>query len=197
MKELLPEIVLVRHGETVWSKTGQHTGRTDLPLTEVGEDEARSLTERLSGIHFDRVLVSPLQRAQETCQLAGFLNFETIPDLAELHYGAFEGLTAAEIQKQHPGWTVFRDGSLGGESVDQIIQRGERVAEFLKSLNGRTLIFSHGHFSRVIAAKWCGFELDVCNHLSLATTHFAVLGFERNKTLPVIRHWNLRDLSNR
>ena len=157
MSETLPEIYLARHGETAWTVSRQHTGRTDLPLTERGEDNAWGLHDRLRGLAFDRVFVSPLRRARQTCVLAGF-GEQAVPvaDLTEWDYGEYEGLTTAEIRGQRPGWSLFRDGCPGGESVAAVGARADRVIARLRRMPGRTLIFGHGHFFRVLAARWVG-----------------------------------------
>ena len=157
MSESLPEVFLARHGETEWTVTGQHTGRTDLRLTRRGELNARGLSERLRGVNFARVFVSPLQRARRTCELAGFggraMGFA---DLTEWDYGGYEGRRIDEIQRERPGWRLFRDGCPGGESVADIGTRADRVIGRLRSLPGHVLIFSHSHFFRVLAALLAG-----------------------------------------
>ena len=155
----LPVIYLARHGETAWSLTGQHTGRTDLPLTERGERNARRLGKRLTGRGFAKVFTSPLQRALRTCELAGFGPVaKADPDLLEWNYGDYEGLTTLQIQAKRPGWQLFRDGCPGGESPDQVGQRADRVVSRLREFPGDALVFSSGHFLRVLAARWLGLE---------------------------------------
>lgn len=193
MQRQFPQIVLVRHGETAWSTEGRHTGRTDIPLTAAGEQEAARLSLRLSKFHPAHVFTSPLQRASMTAQLAGYAHAVVDPDLAEWNYGTFEGQTLLEIRQQFPTWLVFRDGGPRGESVDEVMARADRVVQRLRQLTGDVLIFSHGHFSRVLAARWCHLGLEVCAHLLLNTTAISVLGYDRDETQPVIRAWNLRE----
>jgi broad specificity phosphatase PhoE len=155
MSEALPVIHLARHGETAWSLSGQHTSRTDLPLTERGERNARALGQRLRGLEFAKVYTSPLQRAARTCELAGFgTSAEIDPDLVEWDYGQYEGRRTAEIHAERPDWQLFRDGCPGGESPDQIGARADRVVERVRAVNGDVLLFSSGHFLRVLAARW-------------------------------------------
>ena len=159
MNEKLPAIYLARHGETAWSLSGQHTGLTDVPLTERGERNARRLGERLAGSAFAKVFTSPLQRAARTCELAGFgAAAEVDPDLVEWNYGKFEGLRTLEIRAEHPDWQLFRDGCPGGESPDQIGARADRVVSRVRAIKGDVLIFSSGHFLRVLATRWFGLE---------------------------------------
>jgi broad specificity phosphatase PhoE len=149
------EVYLVRHGETAWSISGQHTGRTDLALTAHGEEQARGLVARLRGLSFDQVFTSPLRRALRTCELAGFGGCATLdPELLEWDYGDYEGRTLAQIHQVRPGWDLFRDGCPGGESVAQISARVDRVISRLRALGGRVLLFSSGHVLRVLAARW-------------------------------------------
>jgi len=190
---MLPQIVLVRHGETPWSTERRHTGRTDLPLTEAGAREASRLALRLSKFIPDHVLTSPLLRARETARLAGFPQAEVVDNLAEWHYGTLEGMTLEEIHQQMPGWLVFRDGSPRGETVEQVIERADAVVAHLRTLDGNTLIFSHGHFSRVLTARWCGLDLSICPHLLLNTTSLGVLGYDQDRDRPAIRAWNIRE----
>ena len=157
MSEPLPEIYLARHGETAWTISHQHTGRTDIPLTERGERNARSLGERLRGMTFAKVLTSPLERATRTAELAGFgAVAEVDPDLMEWDYGQYDGKTTAEIRKENPDWSLFRDGCPGGESVAAVGARADRVVARLRAIEGRVLLFGHGHFFRVLAARWLG-----------------------------------------
>src|SRR5262249_9434410 len=158
MGETLPVIYLARHGETAWSLSGQHTGRTDLPLTERGERNARQLGERLRGLTFVQVFTSPLQRAARTCALAGFQAVTCDPDLLEWDYGAYERRRTADILKDQPDWQLFRDGCPGGESPHQVGARGDRVVSRVRGIEGNVLLFSSGHFLRVLAARWLGLE---------------------------------------
>ncbi len=191
MDELLPQIFLARHGETAWTLTGQHTGRTDLPLTPVGEQNARRLGQRLWGLEPANVLTSPLQRARRTCALAGFGAMASIdPDLVEWDYGAYEGKTPAEIRSERPGWEIFRDGCPGGESLAEVAARADRVIARLRVLGGKALVFSSGHLIRVLAARWLGLDGAVGRYLFLDTAAISILGYQRDLTEPVIRLWN-------
>src|SRR5262245_1144992 len=152
MSNELPSVYLARHGETAWTLSHQHTGRSDIPLTERGEANAKSLGERLRGVDFQRVLSSPLVRARRTCELAGFLDRAGMDDdVTEWDYGEYDGLTSVEIHRKNPGWTLFRDGCPGGETVEQVGARADRVIERLRATPGKQLVFGHGHFSRVLA----------------------------------------------
>ncbi len=191
MSEPLPEVYLARHGETAWTISHQHTGRTDIPLTERGERNAESLGHRLRGHRFDRVVVSPLQRAKRTCELAGFgpqAQFD--PDLMEWDYGQYEGRTAAEIRKERPDWFIFRDGCPGGESVAAVGARADDVVARLRGLEGRTILFGHSHFFRVLAARWLGLPPSEGRLLLLSTASLSILGYEHNRDESVIRLWN-------
>ncbi len=192
MGEELPLIYLARHGETAWSLTGQHTGLTDLPLTERGERNARRLGQRLEGITFAKVFSSPLQRAARTCQLAGFgTAAEVDPDLVEWNYGEYEGLRPAEIRARNPDWQLFRDGAPGGESPAQAAARADRVVGRVRAVNGNVLIFSSGHFIRVITVRWIGLEPSVsCGYFMLSTASLSALGYKHDLSHPVIRLWN-------
>src|SRR5688500_11914686 len=159
MSKALPELHLVRHGETAWTESRQHTGLTDIPLTVRGERQARRLGELLRGRTFAHVFTSPLQRARRTCELAGFGDAAEIdPGLVEWNYGDYDGLTRGEILKLHPGWQLFRDGCPGGESIEEVRARADRVIARLRALEGDTLLFSSGHFMRVFAARWLGLD---------------------------------------
>src|SRR5437588_9846264 len=159
MAKILPVLYLARHGETAWSLSGQHTGLAELPLTERGERNARNLGPRLAGLTFAKVFTSPLQRATRTCELAGFgAAAEVDRDLVEWNYGDYEGLRTAEIHEKRPEWQLFRDGCPGGESPDQIGARADRVVSRVRAIKGDVLIFSSGHFLRVLAARWLGLE---------------------------------------
>ena len=157
MNQALPIVYLARHGETAWSLTGQHTGLTDLPLTQHGEAVARNLGNRLKHLSFEAVFVSTLLRARRTCELAGFGDVAVIdPDLVEWNYGDYEGRTTKEIRAERPGWQLFRDGCPGGETVEQVAARADRVVERLRRVPGNVLVFSSGHFIRVLAERWIG-----------------------------------------
>ena len=191
MAEALPEIYLARHGETAWTVANRHTGRTDLPLTERGERNAVSLGARLRGMTFDRVLVSPLGRARRTCELAGYLpRAEVLADLIEWDYGAYEGRRTAEIRVERPGWYMFRDGCPGGESVAAVGARADRVIARLREAGGRILLFGHGHFFRVLAARWIGLPPGDACHLLLNTASLSILTYEHTLDDPAVRLWN-------
>jgi broad specificity phosphatase PhoE len=191
MSEAFSVIHLARHGETAWSLSGQHTGRTDLPLTERGERAARALGERLRGRKFTRIFTSPLQRAVRTCELAGFGSASEIdPDLAEWDYGEYEGRRTAEIHAERPGWLLFRDGCPGGEAPEQVGARADRVIARLRAVSGDVLVFSSGHFLRVLTARWLGLEVAAGRYFLLGTASLSVLGYEHDRTEPVIRLWN-------
>ena len=191
MSELLSSVYLARHGETAWSLSGQHTGRTDLPLTERGERNARALGERLRGLTFARVFTSPLQRAARTCELAGFGSAAEIdPDLVEWDYGQYEGRRTAEIHAERPDWQLFRDGCPGGESPGQIGARADRVVGRMRAVKDDVLVFSSGHFLRVLAARWLGLEAAGGRYLLLSTASLSALGYEHSLAEPAIRLWN-------
>lgn len=191
MSEQLPIIYLARHGETAWSLTAQHTGLTDLPLTERGEGNARRLGERLKGLSFAKVFTSPLQRAARTCELAGFgAGAEVDPDLVEWNYGDYEGRTSAEIFKERPGWELFRDGCPGGESPAEVGARADRVVSRVRAVGGDGLIFSSGHFLRVLAARWLGLEPAAGRFFLLVTASLSALGYEHRLSRPAIRLWD-------
>jgi broad specificity phosphatase PhoE len=191
MSEALPVIYVARHGETAWSLSGQHTGLTDLPLTERGERNARRLGERLKGLSFARVFTSPLQRAVRTCELAGFGAAEVDRDLVEWNYGEYEGRRTAEILAERPDWQLFRDGCPGGESPEQIGARADRVVSRVRAAPGDVLIFSSGHFLRVLAARWLGLEPAAGRYFLLSTASLGTLAYEHNSlSEPVIRLWN-------
>ena len=189
--DALPVTYLVRHGETAWTITGQHTGHTDLPLTAGGEAQAAWLEQRLAGLTFAAVLTSPLRRAVRTCELAGFgATAEREPDLLEWNYGAYEGRTTADIHAERPGWKLFRDGVPEGESLEQIGARADRVVRRVRAANGHTLLFSSGHFLRVLVARWLGLEPAAGRHFLLGTASLSGLGYEHDRTEPAIRLWN-------
>src|SRR5438552_1292379 len=191
MSELLPVIYLARHGETAWSVTGQHTGVTDLPLTERGERNAKRLRERLAGSVFAKVLTSPLQRAARTCELAGFgAVAEVDRDLVEWNYGDYEGLRTAEIHAKRPDWQLFRDGCPDGELPNQVGVRADRIMSRVRAIKGDMLIFSSGHFLRVLGARWLGLEPAAGRFFTLSTASVSVLGYENNLSQSVIRLWN-------
>jgi broad specificity phosphatase PhoE len=192
MSEVLPVLYVARHGETAWSLSGQHTGLTDLPLTANGERNARRLGERLKGMAFTRVFTSPLQRAARTCELAGFGTVaETDPDLVEWNYGQYEGRRSAEIHAECPDWQLFRDGCPGGESPGQVGERADRVVERIRAVPGNVLLFSSGHFIRVLAARWLALGPGSAGrYFALSTASLSALGYEHNRSQPVIQLWN-------
>lgn len=189
--EILPVIYLARHGETAWTVTGQHTGVTDLPLTERGERNALRLGQRLAGSVFAKVFTSPLQRAQRTCELAGFgAAAEINPDLVEWNYGDYEGIRTAEIRATRPDWQLFRDGCPNGESPQQIGARADRVVSRVRAIKGNVLIFSSGHFLRVFAVRWLGLEPFAGKYLMLGVASLSALSYEHDLSDPAIRFWN-------
>ena len=191
MTRILPTLYLARHGETAWSLSGQHTGLTDLPLTERGERNARNLGPRLAGLTFAKVFTSPLQRATRTCELAGFAAAAEVDrDLVEWNYGDYEGLRTAEIHEKRPEWQLFRDGCPGGESPDQIGARADRVVSRVRAVKGDVLIFSSGHFLRVLAARWLGLEPVNGRLFMLKTASLSALGYENELSQPVISLWD-------
>ncbi len=186
------QVYFVRHGETAWSLTGRHTGRTDLPLTENGERQASRLGERLRQVAFTHVLTSPLQRARRTCALAGFgATAQVEPDLREWDYGAYEGLTTAAIREQEPGWNIFQSGCPAGESVELVSERADRVLANLRAMDGTVALFSHGHFLRALAVRWIGLPVREGRHFALDTASISILGYEPHSAeTPVISAWN-------
>jgi len=183
------EVVLVRHGETEWTLTGQHTGRTDIPLTERGRNEARLLAPLLSSADFALVLSSPLRRARETCELVGLgPRTEIEPDLMEWDYGEYEGLTSKQIKRTAPNWMVFTDGCPGGETPAQVGARADRVITRIRSVAGRVALFAHGHLLRVLAARWIEFPPSAGQHLLLDTSTVSVLGYYQD--VPAVKRWN-------
>jgi len=193
MADALPMIYLARHGETEWSRSGQHTGLTDIPLTPKGEENARRLGERLAKIKepIQLVLTSPLQRAHRTAELAGFGDRAVLePDLVEWNYGNYEGRTSAEIRRERPDWQLFRDGVPGGESLADVGARADRVIARVRAANGNALLFSSGHILRVLGARWCRFDPSGGEHLYLGTASLSALGYEHKLDEPVVRLWN-------
>jgi broad specificity phosphatase PhoE len=191
MSENLPVIYLARHGETAWSLSGQHTGLTDLPLTAGGEENARRLGKRLAGLTFSKVFTSPLQRARRTCELAGFgAVAEVDKNLVEWNYGDYEGRRTPEIHAERPEWQLFRDGCPGGESPAQIGARADKIVDRLRSIKDNVLVFSSGHFLRVLASCWLGLEPATGKFLVLSTASLSLLGYENNLSQSAIRLWN-------
>jgi probable phosphoglycerate mutase len=187
-----PQLYLIRHGETEWSRSGQHTGRTDIPLTSHGEDQARALLPWLRGIAFTAALTSPRQRARTTCMLAGLgAEAQIEPDLAEWDYGDYEGLRSEEIRKTQPGWTVFHDGCPNGETPAGISDRADRLIARLLAMTGNVALFSHGHFGPVLAARWIGLPVIEARHLLLEPASLSILGYNRSHPeVRVISLWN-------
>ena len=192
MNEVFPVVYVARHGETAWSLSGQHTGSTDLPLTPRGERNAQRLSERLKGISFAKVFTSPLQRASRTCALAGFGTVaETDHDLVEWNYGEYEGRTSAQIHTESPNWDLFRDGCPGGESPSQVGERADRAVQRIRAVMGNVLLFSSGHFLRVLAARWLALEpASAARYFLLNTASLSALSYEHSLSQPVIRLWN-------
>ena len=191
MTSALPEIHVIRHGETAWTRSGRHTGLSDIPLTERGEQQARQFGEHLRGRTFPHVFTSPLCRASRTCELAGFGAVRvTDPDLVEWNYGDYEGLTTPEILSRRPGWQLFRDGCPHGESAVDVGRRADRVIARLRALDADALLFSSGHFLRVFAARWTGLDASGGRLFLLSTTTLSILGYEHDRREPVIRLWN-------
>lgn len=181
--------ILVRHGETEWSVAGRHTSRTDIPLTDEGRRQAAGLAGALSGLEVDKVLTSPMQRARETCRLAGFGDGAAVEaDLCEWNYGDFEGLTTAEIREQTPGWSVFTAGCPNGEMAFDVEQRADRLVVGIRAAPGPVLCFGHGHFLRVLAARWVGLGAVDGRRLVLDPATVSVLGYERG--VPALLAWN-------
>jgi broad specificity phosphatase PhoE len=191
MNEQLPRFYLARHGETAWIISGKHTGLTDLPLTERGERNARSLGVRLSGLKLTKVFTSPLQRAARTGELAGFgAVAEVDPDLVEWNYGQYEGRRTVEIRAERPDWQLFRDGCPDGETPEQIGARADRVVGRVRAVQGDVLLFSSGHFLRVLTARWLGLEPAAARFFLLSTASLGALSYEHNLSQPAIRMWN-------
>ena len=182
------QLWLVRHGETAWSKSGQHTSVTDLPLTEVGESAALTLVGALGGIDFEQVLTSPRQRAVRTAELAGFPDAALDDDLVEWAYGDYEGLTTVEIRETVPGWTVWTHPSPGGETGAQVAERLDRVITKARAVDGKTLVFAHGHSLRALAVRWLGLDIAEGQRFVLDTSTISVLGVDRGTQ--VVRSWN-------
>jgi probable phosphoglycerate mutase len=191
MAQTLPAVYLARHGETAWSLSGQHTGLTDLPLTNQGERNARQLGRRLVGMTFVKVFTSPLQRAARTCAIAGFDAYaEVLKDLVEWNYGEYEGRRTSEIQIDRSDWQLFRDGCPGGETPAKVGERADRVIHKVRAIQGNVLLFSSGHILRVLAARWLGLAPEAGKYFFLSTASVSVLGYEHYLSEPIIRLWN-------
>jgi broad specificity phosphatase PhoE len=191
MSSAFPEIYLVRHGQTEWSASGKHTGRTDIPLTAAGEEAARRVGDRLHDLSFSAVWSSPSQRALKTCALAGFGTVGVVTEeLAEWDYGAYEGMTTKQILVQRPTWSVFRDGCPDGEAASDVASRADLIVSRIRAVAGPILVFSSAHFLRVLAARWLGLAPEAGAYFVLETASISVLGYEHDLTEPVIRRWN-------
>jgi probable phosphoglycerate mutase len=183
------EVWLVRHGETDWSASGRHTGRTDLPLNDAGRIAAKEVGARLAGEQFDLLLTSPMKRALDTCELAGFSGGALATgDLSEWDYGKYEGITTDDIRLARPGWNLFTDGAPDGELPVEVAQRADHVIAKIRETEGRAIVFAHGHILRVLGARWCDLPVETGAHLSLGTASISTLGWERE--VPVIKTWN-------
>ena len=192
-----PNLYFIRHGETAWSLSGRHTGRTDVPLTANGEMQARQLVPLLEEIDFNKVCTSPRKRAQQTCTLAGFGNSAVIEtDLEEWDYGAYEGLSTLGIYAQNPGWDIFRDGCPGGETTRQISDRADKIIGRLSELQGNIALFSHGQFGCALAARWIGLSIAEGVHFALDTASVCILGPKAGHSdVPTIKRWNVTPLA--
>jgi len=191
MSESLDRLFLVRHGDTEWSDAHRHTGLTDQPLNADGEQQARLLAERLRGLPFSRTFASPLQRAERTCELAGFADVaESDSDLVEWDYGDYEGRKTSEIQEERQGWNLFCDGCPGGEMPQDIMVRADRFIEKVRSIPGDVIAFTSGHISRVIAARWLALEPEAGRYFLASTAAIGILGYEHDVNEPAIMLWN-------
>ena len=191
IEKMAGELWLIRHGETEWSLSGAHTGRTDLPLTHAGENNAARVGRLLAGHNFDFILTSPLQRARRTCELAGYGDRAVVePNLAEWDYGSYEGRTTTQIQKERPGWSLFRDGVPGGETIEQVAARARAVIDRATAATGDVALFAHGHILRILAACWLGLPPEGARYFALGTASISKLGYERETR--VIAQWNLQ-----
>lgn len=191
MSQALPRVYLVRHGETAWTLTAQHTGRTDLALNAQGERQARAVGARLAGLRFDRILSSPLQRARRTAELAmSNSRFELDDDLMEWDYGAYEGRSTVDIEVERPGWRLLRDGSPGGETLDCVATRADRVIGRIRAGGGNVILFGHREILRIFAVRWIGLAPVAARRLLLATASLSVLGYDHDLTEPVVHAWN-------
>lgn len=187
-----PRIHFVRHGETEWAISGKHTSRTEVPLTARGDSEARDVGERLREITFTHVFTSPRERALRTCQLAGLREDALIePDLAEWDYGDYEGKRSAEIRLARPRWNIFQDGCPNGETPIQVAERADRLIERLRALTGNIVLFSHGQFGSILAARWIGLQVVTGQHFPLSTASISILSYDlRSPEIPVVDQWN-------
>lgn len=190
--DTLPKLYLIRHGDTQWTQTGQHTGRTDLALLPIGEERARGLIQRLEGITFTHVFTSPLIRARRTCELAGYgAQAEVNADLMEWHYGNYEGMKSADIKAGRPDWDLFRDGVPNGESPADVAARADRFVAAARRYEGNVAAFSSGHIIRMIAARWLGLAPAQAKVFYCTTASIGIMGYEHTQAQPVIHAWNL------
>ncbi len=193
VSDSLPMVFLVRHGETAWTLTGQHTGRTDLPLSEAGEQQARGLAPRLADLRFDRVLCSPMQRARRTAELAlPHSPVELEDDLTEWDYGAYEGRKTIDIQSERPGWRLFRDGCPGGEMLDAVSKRADRVIGRVRTSGGNVGIVAHREILRILAVRWIGLAAIEARGLLLGTASLSILGYDHDLAETALHAWNQR-----
>ena len=193
MSGVFPKVYLVRHGETAWTISGQHTGRTDIPLTDQGERDAQALRTRLKGLSFAKGLTSPLQRARRTGELAGFGEcVEIDPDLMEWDYGTYEGRRTVDIRAERPGWRLFEDGCPGGETLVEVATRADRVIARIRALEDNVLVFAHRDILRILAARWVALPALEARRLSLATASVSILGYDHDLDEPVIRLLNIQ-----
>ena len=191
MSEIFPQVYLVRHGETAWSITGQHTGRTDLPLTERGERAAQGLRPRLEDLSFAKVFTSPLQRARQTAELAGFgASAEPDPNLMEWDYGDYEGRRTVDIRAEHPGWGLFENGCPGGETLVQVATRAERVIAMIRALEGKVLVFAHRDILRMLIVRWLALPAIEARRFDLATASVSTLGYDHGLNEPILHRLN-------
>ena len=189
-------LFVIRHGETEWSLSGHHTGRADVPLSDHGEEEARQLRTRIRDVQFSSVLTSPLKRARRTCELAGLAEHARIViELVEWDNGVYEGMTPQDILVTRPGWNLFRDGCPGGEMPIQVSERADRLIKSLRGMDGNVAIFTHGHFGRVLAARWIGLSVEFAQHFLLDTASLSILCHQHNQQdQPAILLWNSSSL---
>jgi probable phosphoglycerate mutase len=193
-RPVFPKVYLVRHGETAWTVSGQHTGRTDIPLSERGEQEAREVGPRLTALRFDRILSRPLQRARRTAEIAmPGSAVETDDDVMEWDYGSYEGRRTVDIERERPGWNLFRDGCPDGETLEAVGARADRVVSRIRGRGDNVLVFAHREILRILAVRWIGLAPGEGRSLMLATGSLSVLGYDHNLTEPVIHAWNGRD----
>ena len=191
MSDTLPKAYLVRHGEAAWTISGQHTGHTDLALTEKGERDAQELSVRLKGFNFAKVLTSPLQRARRTAELAGFGEYaQPDSDLTEWDYGAYEGRRTIDIRTERPGWDLLKDGCPNGETAEAVGARADRIIGRIHALEGHVLIFAHHDILRILAARWLNLHAVEARYFYLTTTSLSILGYDHDRDGPVVRLWN-------